>query len=108
MSHLSNDSFRVTIYFNLHLYFSLRTLTFHVCMYINICIFLLYLFIYSPDCDEFSNIYITGIYFNNVIPKFLIVTFSKVTCIAKGEARNEALQHIYSIMHTTLNHKNGV
>ncbi len=46
MSHLSNDSFRVTIYFNLHLYFSLRTLTFHVCMYkYNVYSYFTYLFI---------------------------------------------------------------
>jgi hypothetical protein len=108
MSHLSNDSLRVTIYFNLHLYFSLRILTFHVCMYKYMYIPTLLIFIYSTNCDGFSKTYITGIYFNNVIPKFLVVTFSKVTCIAKGEARNVALQHNYSIMHTTLNHKNGV
>ncbi len=48
MSHLSIDSFRVTIYFNLHLYFSLKILTFHVNMYKYMYILTLLIYFFPP------------------------------------------------------------
>ncbi len=94
MSHLSTNSLRVTIYFNLHLYFSLNFFTFHLCMYkyMYIYSYFTYLFI-APNCDEFSNTY-TNICFNNIIPKFLVVTFSKVTCIAKVRSKCSFKTHL--------------